>query len=282
MPTLVHLADERKAKKILSSGLKIGKDRSGVFCMPVLPSYYITHQWLRELKRRGVRTFVGVYFKIDSSELILAGRYNEPHRHITIGQAIKEIMDLEDPLGYEIIIDRKIKPNEITGIKSLPQTIGWRYKPGSNGIRPCACSYCIKSTIKARSIRERYEPPDKSDNYQTLLKKIKEATKSEEVEDLLYNMQGKKRRSDPAELFFLLDKYDFFVNRVLADTLGYFKHPNTESLLIKLLGHADPYVRDYSAESIMKLKGKAGLDILEKFYADPMISEVIQEHNSRY
>ena len=42
-------------------------------------------QWLRELKRGGVKTFVGVYFKLDSTEKVYAGRYNEPHRQITLG-----------------------------------------------------------------------------------------------------------------------------------------------------------------------------------------------------
>src|ERR1044072_6423694 len=132
MPVLVHLADEKESVRIKKNGIKIGKYRQGVFCMPVLQNFYVSHQWLRELKRRGVKTFVGIYFKMDSKQKVYAGKYNKEHPHITVGEAIKEIRGLDDPLGYELIIDRKITAKEIQKIKSLPQKIGWRYIPGSN------------------------------------------------------------------------------------------------------------------------------------------------------
>src|ERR1700722_19315645 len=113
MPILVHLADERAGASIKRSGIKIGKGREGIFCMPVLPNFYVSHQWLRELKRNGARTFIGIYFRLDTKTLVYAGKYNEPHRQIELGVAIKEIMTLEDPLGYELIVARKIEPKEI-------------------------------------------------------------------------------------------------------------------------------------------------------------------------
>jgi hypothetical protein len=155
MPTLVHLADEREAQKILKAGIKIGKYRQGIYCMPVLQNFYVTHQWLRELKRRGVKTYVGIYFKVDSSQLVFAGHYNENHKHITLGEAIKDIMSLKDPLGYELIIDRKIEPAEITKIKNLPQNVGWRYSPNAKDKKPCTCEFCMKSEIKANRTRRR-------------------------------------------------------------------------------------------------------------------------------
>ena len=126
--------------------------------MPVLENFFITHQWLRELKRSGAKTFIGVYFKLDSSEMVYAGKYGEQHKHLPLGEAIREIMGLEDPLGYELIIDRKIEPKEIVKIKNLPQKVGWRYYPGSNNKRPCACEYCMKGTIKGRKTKERLNP----------------------------------------------------------------------------------------------------------------------------
>jgi hypothetical protein len=109
--------------------LKVGNTAAVVYCMPVLPNFYVTHQWLRELKRSGAKTFVGVYFKLSSHEIVYAGKYGQRHKCITLGQAIKEISELEDPLGFELIIDRKIEPKEILKIKHLPQTVGWRYMP---------------------------------------------------------------------------------------------------------------------------------------------------------
>ena len=157
MSMLVHLADEKKAKSILRSGIKPGKYMGGVYCMPVLPHFYITHQWLRELKSNGVKTIVAVYFKVDDLELVYAGRYNKPHGKINLGKAVREIMDLEDPLGYELIITRKIESSEILRIKNLPQNIGWRYMPNSHDVKPCTCEFCIRGTIRAGRLRTKRE-----------------------------------------------------------------------------------------------------------------------------
>jgi hypothetical protein len=155
MPTLVHLADERDSEKIRKNGLKVRKNGAGVYCMPVLPNFYVSHQWLRDLKRWGAKTFVGVYFKVDSTELVFAGKFGEEHKLMSLGEAIKEIMSIEDPLGYELIIDRKIKPKEISGIKHLPQKIGWRFFPGSHNMKPCSCEYCLKGAIKGKRTWEK-------------------------------------------------------------------------------------------------------------------------------
>ncbi len=74
---------------------------------------------VRELKRNGARSFIGIYFRLDTKTLVYAGKYNEPHRQIELGVAIKEIMTFEDPLGYELIVDRKIEPKEIDKIRFL-------------------------------------------------------------------------------------------------------------------------------------------------------------------
>lgn len=160
MPTFVHLADERDAEMIRKNGIKIRKGGGGVYCMPVIRNFYLSHQWLRELKRDGTRTIVGVYFKMTSSEMVYAGRYGQRHTHIPVGEAIKEIMSLEDPLGYELIVDRKIEAKEIVGIKHLPQTLGWRYMPDGHNKKPCACVYCLKGTIKGRRTLDRLDTPD--------------------------------------------------------------------------------------------------------------------------
>ena len=158
MPTLIHLADERETASIMNAGIRPRAKGGGVYCLPVLPNFYVSHQWLRELKRWGARTYVGVYFKIHSDEMVFAGRFNEKHRLTRLGDAIKEIMSLDDPLGYELIVDRKINPTELSGIKHLPQTIGWRYSPKSHRQRPCACEYCLRGTIKGRRTKDRLDP----------------------------------------------------------------------------------------------------------------------------
>jgi len=265
MPTLVHLADERETSNIKRNGIKIGKFRQGIFCMPVMQSFYLSHQWLRELKRRGVKTFVGVYFKVDSKTKVFAGKYNSEHRHIELGQAIKEIQTIDDPLGYEIIIDRKIDAKKIEKIKNLPQTIGWRYKPRANGQKPCSCDYCIKSTIKANRIREKFNSKESIPSYAELLKRLEKEEDVFEIENLLCHLRSKRRKGDPNELLFLLDKKSVSIDQEIALTLKKFRHKNTRTMLQTLLAKPDNDTREFAAASLIELYGQEVEPYLEKF-----------------
>jgi hypothetical protein len=162
MPVLVHLADERNSQKITRNGIKPRRRGAGVYCLPVLPNFYVSHQWLRELKNNGVRSYIGVYFRLPSSEKVYAGKYGQRHRYIMLGEAIREIMEMEDPLGYELIVDRKILSSEVMRLVHLPQTIGWRYFPGSHSRKPCNCEYCLRGTIKGRRTMNRLNEEDQS------------------------------------------------------------------------------------------------------------------------
>nr|WP_294905327.1 HEAT repeat domain-containing protein [uncultured Lacibacter sp.] len=277
MPTLVHLADERDAPRILKNGIKPGKYRTGVFCMPVLQNFYVTHQWLRELKRRGVNNFVGIYFKVDNTQMVYAGKYNHQHRYITLGAAVKDIMSMNDPLGYELIIDRKIEPGEITKIKALSQTIGWRYRPDAHGTKPCPCDYCIRTDINANKLRERLRPREKTDDYQTLLQKIKVSRYDDEIVSLLYEMQRKKRRSDPQELVTLFKTANASVVETLVATLGYFRHKNTAAILRQFLLHEHSDVRERSAESLLMINREKGLQLLQQYTHDAVLQKLLEE-----
>jgi hypothetical protein len=52
----VHFTDENKKNSIIKNGIKMGtihykNIKKGVFCMPVIPDFYATHQWVREIKQ---------------------------------------------------------------------------------------------------------------------------------------------------------------------------------------------------------------------------------------
>jgi hypothetical protein len=165
MTTFVHIADERDSNSIKRVGLKLpriperlhGARPVGVFATPVVPDFVVTHQWVRELKKRGFRVAVGVYFRVPDHEPVWAGRYNEQKQPLTAAQACAWL-SRERTLGYEVIIPRSIAPSEIRAIRALPQVVGWRHFPDAHrqGIF-CGCKFCMRGEIKSRRIRERYE-----------------------------------------------------------------------------------------------------------------------------
>ena len=157
----VHLTLEKNIKAILRNGISRIRKQSnrphGIFSMPVTRNFYISHQWLRELKRSGGNAIVGVYFRIPDEEMVWVGHYHQAHRQMTAVEAAALMTTTENREGYEIIVPRKIERNEIHRVKNLPQIIGWRYYPDAHGKRPCGCPFCQRGSYGARRLREEYE-----------------------------------------------------------------------------------------------------------------------------
>lgn len=168
MPILSHLTSANDAASIRRTGIRAvspgrGTPR-GVFCMPRLPDYFASHQWLRELKRRGQRTVVAVDFRLPSDEPIWVGRYHQEHREMRLGRAIGMLMREVDARGFEVVVPRSIRPDEILRVRTPSQVLGWRYSPEAHGRRPtCACRVCLpKGTIKSKRLRQRLDPTGES------------------------------------------------------------------------------------------------------------------------
>src|SRR5215470_2080907 len=91
MAVFVHLTSERSIKLIRRNGIsRIRKQRDrprGIYAMPVTRNFYVSHQWLRELKRRGGATIVGIYFRVPDVETVWVGHYNQAHQQMTAAQA---------------------------------------------------------------------------------------------------------------------------------------------------------------------------------------------------
>jgi len=123
---------------------------------PLRPNYSTTHQWARELKRRGVRTLICVQFRIPNNEYVLVGKYNGEKLEMTASEAAAAVLNHTDPMGLEVIIPRRIMPKEITRTNLAPQITGWRYYPSAKGKEPfCHCKFCNRGEIRAkRLIRE--------------------------------------------------------------------------------------------------------------------------------
>ena len=167
MAMFVHLALQSRLPRIRRAGLSrlrpaSGPFPGGVFAVPVTADFVGSHQWLRELKRRGGGPLGGVYFRVPDRERVWVGRFAQPHEWMTAAEAVGAFLTEPETQGWEVVIPRRITPGEIHATRPLPQVLGWRYFPESHGNRPsCTCRYCIGGNYGARRLRERYTPPDR-------------------------------------------------------------------------------------------------------------------------
>lgn len=162
MATFVHIAPAKSINSIKRAGIKTSKGGEGypdgVFAQAVTPNFFISHQWLRELKRNGYRVFYGVYFSISDDETVWVGHYNQQPITTTASEAIGIVQNNDNSLGYQVYIPRKIEKKEILKIRYLPQNIGWRYYPEAHRKKPCGCPVCLRrGEIKSQRIREKWE-----------------------------------------------------------------------------------------------------------------------------
>jgi hypothetical protein len=180
VPVFVHLTSHRNVTSIRRGGIALVKRRfrpRGVYALPVTRNFYVSHQWLRELKRLEGGTMVGVYFRVPDDEMVEVGHFNSLHATMTAAEAVALMMQAEQrdpaaerqrdraskavqrkrvlpssPEGFEVIIPRKIDPSEIIRVKALPQVVGWRYRPGANGEPPCTCICCASGQYGVRKL----------------------------------------------------------------------------------------------------------------------------------
>ncbi len=160
MALFIHIAAKKDCLKIHRSGLKAGPVSDviphGVYAMPVVPNFYVAHQWVRELKRGGQRQMCGVYFRVLDDEEVWIGYFNRPHTRTTAAEAAGVVMHMDDAQGYQIIVPHSIAAQDIVKIRDLPH-VGWRYLPLAHTRCPCGCEYCQKGRIKSRRIRKAYQ-----------------------------------------------------------------------------------------------------------------------------
>ncbi len=169
MPLLVHIAPANQMKKIARNGIAPRRIPGGgpgkefpfdrvVWAFPVLPSYTLTHNWSRELKRWDASSLVAVTFRIADGEQVLARHFGARPAQMSAASTAGFVASAHDPRGYEIIVPRRIQPNEIVRVRPLPKAVGWRYEPDAKGKAPIArnCPMCLpKGEVKAGRFRER-------------------------------------------------------------------------------------------------------------------------------
>ncbi|WP_040477665.1 hypothetical protein [Longispora albida] len=254
----VHLTSAANAPRIRRSGIRAAghgqAGERGVYCFPVLPSYTLTHQWLRELARFGSRGgFVAVHMRLGDDQPVLAGRYADRARQaqatITAAEAVRRVRALGDPRGWEVFVPRAIRPGEIHRIRPVPQVAGWRYWPGAHGTRPCTCTGCrVRGEYGSRRLRERHPhaldgPPPPA---RTLLARIAAAGDPGEPAALREALHwfGMRRRGPLAELASLACHPDPGVRADLVWAVARWSTPGVGELLDGLATDAHPDVRE--------------------------------------
>jgi hypothetical protein len=105
---------------------------------------------------------IGVYFRIADDEMVRFRRYDKAPRALPAARAVGEIRRQGDLRGFEIILERAIKPVEIARIAPLRGVTGWRHKPDAHGKRPCGCPGCMaRGEPGGRKIRARFEQEER-------------------------------------------------------------------------------------------------------------------------
>ena len=138
MAMFVHSTTESRVSRICRNGTArlreaSGTSPEGIYAMPVTRNFYASHQWPRELKRRNQGPIAGVYFRVPDEQPVWVGHYGQAHRLVTAAQAIAQVAKADDPLGWEVVVPRRIEANEIHKTRRLAQVIGWRFFPRAKG-----------------------------------------------------------------------------------------------------------------------------------------------------
>lgn len=147
MAMFMHLAAENNLESIRRVGIRpetihFPELPEGIFCMPVIKDFYATHQWVRELMRFGLRNPCAVYFHLPKDETVWFGRYNDRHIKATASKAVAAFLKSKDRMGFQVILPRKVLPQEIRRTRLVPP-LGWRFYPAAKGKKPCLCPACI-------------------------------------------------------------------------------------------------------------------------------------------
>lgn len=164
MATFVHLTLESQSKhiqRVVISRLRkqFGECPSGVFAVPVVSDFYVSHQWLRELKRLNARPIVGVCFRLPDTDTFCVGHYNQNHREMAAALSVTVVEAADDAQGWEVVVPRRIEVKEIHDVLTLPQVIGWRYFPNAKGKPPfCPCKFCTRGEYGSKALGERLNP----------------------------------------------------------------------------------------------------------------------------
>jgi len=246
MAMFVHLAPRVSAERVRRSGL-----RKGVFCFPLLQSYALSHQWVRELTRwSGQRDLVAVHIRIPDGEEVTVGRYNDEPATVTAAEAVARIRALDDPRGWEVYLARGVSRREVHRIRPVSQGVGWRYKPDAHGHKPCTCQGCrVSGAYGAQRLLRRPFAIDKPlPPPRVLLARLEETDPSDgkAIAEIVEDFRG-RRRGPIRQLAHLADHPDVEVRLALAFVICQWRTPGVDEVLARMKDDidGDEFTRDW-------------------------------------
>lgn len=236
MAEFVHLTTARAGRRIQRSGIAARSHGRaggrGVYCMPVLPSFTLTYQWVRELRRWHPGGLVAVHLRLPDGQPVTVGRYGAPPRQVTAAQAVAAVRELDDPRGYEVFVPRAVTAGEVRWVREVPQGIGWRYLPDAHGARPCPCC-AARGGYKVAGLRRWFpydEPPRPKSE---LMARLRAADNADEIIEVLAEL-GRGRRGGAEELAYLADHPDPHVRYTLDSVLRAYRGRDARRLRQRL------------------------------------------------
>jgi len=223
----VHVLPERLAARVRATGLAArSAGRSGgrgVYLMPVLSSYTLTHQWVRELRRWHPGPFVAADVRLGAGEPVWAGHYAQGPVAVTAAEAVGMSRDGRDVRGFEVFLPRRIVAGEVRRIRKIAKPVGWRYLPDAHGRRPCACPACLTpGSYGAAAVRHRYPLDPPLPSTPELVARLRAAASSDEIIAALWDLAA-RRPGVAEELQPFLDHPDHQVRLTATEALQNFR-----------------------------------------------------------
>ncbi|MEU2547383.1 HEAT repeat domain-containing protein [Streptomyces roseolus] len=276
MATFVHLTPAARAAAIRRSGIKARGERGGVHLFPALPSYALTHQWLRELARRpGPRGIVAAQVRLPDGEPVAVGRYGRSQEEVTAAEAVRKIRELGDgALGWEVFLPRAVARGEVRQVRAVRQVAGWRHFPGAHGVAPCACAGCVQpGAYGSRRLRERRPHPmdGPAPAARVLLARLDRAEARADTAALRDTLRwyGLRRRGPVPRLAPLAAHPDAGIRQELARAVARWSTPGADPLLAALAEDPETAVRLGVAEAVAHRRTEAAAGLLAALGRDP-------------
>jgi hypothetical protein len=144
MATFVHITLQSNEQAIRRGGLHLNR-QGYMWCVPVMPNFFETHQWGREIAKWKPGRMIAVTFRVPDDTPALAGHFSERvWDHVETTAAGAHAIAREAALGVEVVFQQPLPRKCILRIKALASYVGWRHSPDAKDKRPCFCSICVR------------------------------------------------------------------------------------------------------------------------------------------